>query len=149
MAIDVHARQRTEADLQRLRDAEPSFSAETLTSRFLTGTVRLPEAYLGSLRQPESRGVSRLAQVALADGELVGGAECVGPIDSPRPADLSVLVADAWQAPWRRPAARERPSPALCRGRDHAPRSGGGRANAGCLTLSRAIGEANGWSIRS
>jgi GNAT superfamily N-acetyltransferase len=86
-----------EGDLLRLRKLGPSFSVETLTSRFLTGNSRLPLAYIAPLRRPETLRWTWLGHIALVDGDLVGMAACAWSPDSPQPGELAVLVADGWQ----------------------------------------------------
>ncbi len=140
-------------DLPRLQKAEPSFSARSMTSRFLTGTSRLPLPYVAALRRPQSRGRAWFGQVALAGGELVGMAECAWRPDSPRPAELAVLVADRWQ---RRGVGRLVVSGLLDEieavGMTHIE-AVADATNAGCHALARAIDRersgAGGWSIRS
>ncbi|SDT10465.1 GNAT family N-acetyltransferase [Actinoplanes derwentensis] len=83
MAAEIRPWRR--ADLSLLRAAAGSFSAQTLTARFLTGTCVLPTAYLHQLEQAE-----HLIEVAFVDGTPVGVAECVG-------CEIAVFVADEWQ----------------------------------------------------
>jgi GNAT superfamily N-acetyltransferase len=83
-----------DGDLEQLRDAEPSFSPATLTSRFMIGTRDLPRAYLAALRR-RSQGDRRWPiEVAFADGELVAVGE--GFVDA-ADAEIALFVADAWQ----------------------------------------------------
>ncbi|WP_275409146.1 GNAT family N-acetyltransferase [Paractinoplanes brasiliensis] len=150
---EIQTRPWTDEDLRRLRDAEPSFSAETLSSRFLTGSIRWPASYLASLGSPESWGTTRLGQVALADGDLVGVAECTWLTDSPRPAELSILVADTWQ---RRGIGRLLATSLLSQceaaGITHIE-AVAQTANTGCLALVRSIisdtDAPTGWNVRS
>lgn len=153
MGTHLYTRPWVEGDLQRLQKAEPSFSPDTLTSRFMAGNSRLPLAYIAALRRPESGGRAWLGHVALVDGDLIGMAECVWLPDSPQPAELAVLVADVWQ---RRGVGR-----LLVNGLLEQSEAAGvtrieavaGAANVGCYALSRSIDRGGrrpgGWSIRS
>jgi RimJ/RimL family protein N-acetyltransferase len=72
-----------------------TFSAASLTSRFMVGTRRLPGTYL---RHVATVGRDRWdAQVALRDGRLVGWAEYGRWRAYGDEADVAVLVLDAWQ----------------------------------------------------
>lgn len=153
MGTHIHTRPWIEGDLQRLQKAEPSFSVDTLTSRFLTGNTRLPLAYIAALRRPESSSRTWLGHVALVDGELVGMGECAWLPDSSEPGELAVLVADGWQ---RRGVGRLIVNGLLgqvaAAGVTHIA-AVADVSNAGCQALARTIdrerGRPDGWSVRS
>lgn len=90
----VKVRPWRDGDLERLRDAEPSFSPATLTSRFMIGTRNLPRAYLTALRRRPKGDRRWPIEVALADGELVAVGE--GFVEAGG-AEIAIFVADAWQ----------------------------------------------------
>jgi GNAT superfamily N-acetyltransferase len=94
---DTETRAWADGDLHRLQEAESSFSAQTLARRFLSGNHRFPLAYLAALRRLDPADRSWLGHVALADGRLIGLAECAWATGSPRTAELAILVADGWQ----------------------------------------------------
>src|SRR5215218_6259998 len=97
METRVEVRPWRPGDLVLLRDAESSFSPTALSSRFLVGTHRFPSAYLHRLERPFDPKRPWQGLVALADGKLVGIGECAwGPGADIEPAELAVLVADAW-----------------------------------------------------
>jgi GNAT superfamily N-acetyltransferase len=151
MGTHIYTRPWAEGDLRRLQEAEPSFSVDTLTSRFLIGTIRLPPAYLAALRRPAT-GRPWLGQVALADGELVGMAECAWLTGSAQPAELAVLVADGWQ---RRGVGRLVVDGVLSQaetaGITHL-QALADAANEGCHALARSVAggrnRPDGWPIR-
>jgi GNAT superfamily N-acetyltransferase len=153
MATHTYTRPWVEGDLRRLHRAEPSFSAETLSSRFLTGNSRLPPAYLATLRHPRSAGRAWLGQVAFADGDLVGLAECAWSPGSAQPGELAVLVADRWQ---RRGVGRRLVNDLVKRceaaGLTHLEAMSDA-ANSGSYALVRSIASGRhrpgGWSVRS
>lgn len=90
----VQVRPWRDGDLERLRDAEASFSPATLTSRFMIGTRDLPRAYLAALRRRPEGDRRWPIEVAFAGGELVAvGEGFVGPDG----AEVAIFVADAWQ----------------------------------------------------
>ncbi|MFG1996362.1 GNAT family N-acetyltransferase [Actinoplanes sp. NPDC048988] len=153
MGPHIYARPWAEGDLQRLQEAESSFSVSTLTSRFLTGNTRLPPVYLARLRRPVSSSRSWLGHVAFVDGKLIGMAECAWPADSSQPGDLAVLVADRWQ---RRGVGRLVVNGLL----DQVEAAGithleavADAVNVGCHALVRSIGRegnrSDDWSVRS
>jgi GNAT superfamily N-acetyltransferase len=90
----VKVRPWRDGDLERLRDAEPSFSPATLTSRFMIGTRNLPRAYLAALQRRPGGDRRWPIEVAFADGELVAVGE--GFVDAGG-AEIAIFVADAWQ----------------------------------------------------
>ncbi|MFL6073262.1 MAG: GNAT family N-acetyltransferase [Mycobacteriales bacterium] len=72
-----------------------TLSLPSLSARFLTGTRRLPDAYLRMLAEA---GPDRFnAAVAEVDGRLVGWLEQVRRSPGDTEADLGALVVDAWQ----------------------------------------------------
>ena len=153
MGTHIYTRPWAEGDLQRLKKAEPSFSKDTLTSRFLTGNTRLPLAYIAALRRPESSGRTWLGHVALVGGELVGMAECAWLPGSAQPGELAVLVADGWQ---RRGVGRLVVNGLL----DQVEATGithveavADATNAGCHALARSVDRdrrrPDGWAVRS
>ncbi len=80
-------------DAQLLAAAD--LSATALTSRFMTGTGKLPAAYLHYVTTtPRDRWD---AQVATFRGRLLGWAEFGRSPGRADEADLAVLVVDAWQ----------------------------------------------------
>lgn len=71
-------------------------SASSLDNRFLAGTGgRLPSAYVRHIAAGPRRTWD--AQVAIADGTLLGWAEFGRRTDTDEVADLGVLVVDPWQ----------------------------------------------------
>ncbi|GAA2566485.1 hypothetical protein GCM10010435_44700 [Winogradskya consettensis] len=93
----VEVRPWRNGDLALLQAAGDSFSAATLTSRFMTGTPVLPPAYLRRLEQLDDREQRRWVQVALVGRKIIGVAECLGTKNGRGSAELAVFVADAWQ----------------------------------------------------
>ncbi|MDR7275305.1 GNAT family N-acetyltransferase [Catenuloplanes atrovinosus] len=83
-------------DYALLSGFESHLSAETVWRRFFTGGSALPAAYRRMLlRQQDPAAPPWLMQVTVADGHLVGWAECRG-----GPAhgyEVAVIVADPWQ----------------------------------------------------
>jgi GNAT superfamily N-acetyltransferase len=82
-------------DLEAVRALGGALSLSTLSERFLTGTRRLPDAYL---RMLAAAGPDRFdAVVAEVDGRLVGWVEQVRRYAGDTEADLGALVVDGWQ----------------------------------------------------
>lgn len=82
-------------DITLLLGAEGRLSTASLTSRFFTGTSRLPASYLRHVET--ARPGMWDAVVALDDGLLVGWAEYGRSRDCPSRAELGVTVVDGWQ----------------------------------------------------
>jgi GNAT superfamily N-acetyltransferase len=94
-AVDVRFRPYGVTDRARLSRMADRLSADSLYTRFFSGTPRLPHHYLALLDGLDHW--DREAMVALDGDEIAGIAEYVRHRGRPWRAELAVLVADRWQ----------------------------------------------------
>ncbi|WP_245920233.1 GNAT family N-acetyltransferase [Actinomadura mexicana] len=92
---DVRIRPYGVTDRDRVRRMSDRLSADSLYTRFFSGTPRLPDHYVGLLEGLDHW--DREALVALDGDEVLGIAEYVRDTARTWRADLAVLVADPWQ----------------------------------------------------
>lgn len=99
---DVRIRPYWRANEEPLRRMSGRMSSHSLHARFFTGTPRVPEKYLRTLRELDHW--DHEATIALLDGEVLGIAEYIRHHDRGNGqdrghdrAELAVLIADPWQ----------------------------------------------------